>query len=162
MKKRLSLLMALALSFAAQAQTPVVADQQLAAIESQVALVRQVAGTKRAALVAENMNFTSAEAEAFWPLYREYRAEVNKVGDGTFSLIKDFAKNYSAMTDEKAIEITDAKLKLDDKRLKIKKSYVKKFRKAVAPAKVFRVFQIENRINAVYTLKLASEIPLMK
>jgi len=165
-KKILCLLTVLTATLSVQAQTPVqvnpAADQQLSAIEAQVALVRQVANTKRTALVAENMEFSATEAEVFWPLYREYRAEVNKVDDEAFALIKDFAKNYSNMSDEKATEISTKKLKLDDERLKIKKSFAKKFRKAIAPAKAFRVQQIENRIDAVQTLKLASEIPLMK
>lgn len=166
MKKILCLLAVLTTTSLVQAETPVqinpTADQQLSAIEAQVALVRQVANTKRTALVAENMEFSAAEAEVFWPLYRAYRAEVNKVGDESFALIKDFAKNYSNMSDEKATEISTQKLKLDEQRLKIKKSFAKKFRKVIAPAKVFRVQQIENRIDAVQTLKLASEIPLMK
>lgn len=166
MKKILCLLAVLGITLSVQAGAAVQAnpatDQQLSAIEAQIALVRQVANTKRTALIAENMVFSAAEAEVFWPLYREYRAEMNKVGDDTFALVKDFAKNYNKMTDEKATEISTAKLKLDEKRLKIKKSYGKKFRKVIAPAKVFRIQQIENRIDAVQTLKLASEIPLMK
>lgn len=160
MKKILCLLVALSATLSVQAE--VTKDQALAAVEAQVALVRQVANTQRTALVAENVSFTAAEAEAFWPLYREYRAEFQKIGDVRFTLIKDFAKNFSSMSNEKAEELTDEVFSLEQKAVKLKKSYAKKFRKVVPATKVFRVFQIENRINAVNRLKLAAEIPLMK
>ena len=160
MKKILCLLVALTATLSVQAE--VTKDQALAAVEAQVALVRQVANTQRTALVAENVSFTAAEAEAFWPLYREYRAEFQKIGDVRFTLIKDFAKNFSSMSNEKAEELTDEVFSLEQKAVKLKKSYAKKFRKVVPATKVFRVFQIENRINAVNRLKLAAEIPLMK
>ncbi|OUS04705.1 hypothetical protein A9Q90_07340 [Gammaproteobacteria bacterium 54_18_T64] len=160
MKKLLCLLVTLSAVLSVQAES--LTDQNLAAVEAQIALVREVAGTQRTAVVANNVSFTAAEAEAFWPLYRQYRAEVQKIGDGGLMLIKDFAKNYNSMSDEKATELTDQVLKFEQKRVKLKMSYAKKFRKVVQPAKVFRVFQVENRINAVNRLKLAAEIPLMK
>jgi len=159
-KKLLCLLVTLSASLSVQAEPT--ADQVLSAVDAQVALVRQVANTQRTAIIAENVELTAAEADAFWPLYREYQGEFQKIGDGRFTLIKDFAKNYSSMSDEKAAELTDEAFKLDLEIVKLKKTYAKKFRKVVSPAKVFRIFQIENRINAVNRLKLASEIPLMK
>ncbi|OUS13854.1 hypothetical protein A9Q89_01550 [Gammaproteobacteria bacterium 53_120_T64] len=160
MKKLLCLLVTLSAVLSVQAA--VTEDQKLAAVEAQIALVREVANTERTAVVAQNVSFTAIEAEAFWPLYRQYRAEFQKIGDGGLALIKDFAKNYNSMSDEKATELTDQALQLEQQRVKLKKSYAKKFRKVVQPAKVFRVFQVENRINAVNRLKLAAEIPLMK
>jgi hypothetical protein len=34
----------------------------------------------RQAVVATNLPLTDGEARAFWPVYKEYRAEVEKVG----------------------------------------------------------------------------------
>ena len=160
MKKILCLLVTLGTVFSVQAEPT--SDEVLSAVDAQIALVREVANAQRTAIVADNVSFTAAESEAFWPLYREYRGEFQKIGDGTLALIKDFAKNYSSMSDEKATELTDETLKLEQKRVQLQMSYAKKFRKVVQPAKVFRVFQLENRINAVNKLKLAAEIPLMK
>ena len=156
MKKILCLLVTLSAIFSAQAESG--ADQKLSAIDAQIALVREVANAERTAIVADNVSFTAAESEAFWPLYREFQ----KIGDSGLALLKDFAKNYNSMSDEKATDLTSEALQLEQKRVKLQMSYAKKFRKVVSPAKVFRIFQIENRINAVSKLKLASEIPLMK
>jgi len=37
--------------------------------------------TDRQALVAANLGLSDAEGEAFWPIYRQYRAEMGAVGD---------------------------------------------------------------------------------
>jgi len=159
-KKILCLLVTLSAVFSVQAASE--SDQALSAIDAQIALVREVANAERTAIVANNVSFTAAESEAFWPLYREYRGEFQIIGDSGLVLLKDFAKNYNSMSDEKATDLTSEALKLEQQRVKLQMSYAKKFRKVVTPAKVFRIFQIENRINAVSKLKLASEIPLMK
>jgi len=101
-KKILCLLVTLSAIISVQAAPET--DAMLSAIDAQIALVREVANAERTAIVADNVSFTAAESEAFWPLYREYRGEFQVIGDGSLALIKDFAKNYNSMTDEKATE----------------------------------------------------------
>ena len=48
--------------------------------------------TDRQALVAANLGLTDAEGEAFWPIYRQYRAEMGAVGDRMQKLIMDYAE----------------------------------------------------------------------
>jgi hypothetical protein len=160
MKKFILSLFILAVALPVQAQT--LTDEEEATIQGQIALVRNVAGAQRQALVAENMKFSTAEAEAFWPLYRDYRAEVTKVNDGLFALIKQYADNQTTMASKMAEEMTKKALAMEEKRFDLKEEYVGKFGKVIPGVKVFRLMQIENRISAVYALKLASEIPLME
>src|SRR5262245_3309781 len=56
----------------------------------------------RQAVVAANLPLTDGEARSFWPLYKEYRAEVEKVADRTAKLIVAYAANYETMDDAKA------------------------------------------------------------
>src|SRR5512136_3412220 len=56
----------------------------------------------RQAVVTANMKLTDAEGAAFWPLYREYRGEMAKVGDRLQKVIQDFAKVYDTATAEQA------------------------------------------------------------
>ena len=50
-------------------------------ITSDVELTRAAIQLRRQALVTAVMDLAPKEAEAFWPLYREYRMEMAKVGD---------------------------------------------------------------------------------
>ena len=52
--------------------------------------------------VAEIMQFSEAEAKAFWPVYGSYQKDLDKIMERTKKLIDDYAKNYQTMTDATA------------------------------------------------------------
>jgi hypothetical protein len=78
------------------------------------------------------------------------------------ALIKDFAKNYENLSDEKADELWNGVLSYQLQLLKLKKSYYKKFKKIISPGDAARYFQIENKIEALINASLAAEIPLIE
>ena len=56
----------------------------------------------RQAVVATNLPLSEGEARAFWPVYKEYRGEVERLGDRVATMITLYAANFETMTDEKA------------------------------------------------------------
>ena len=130
--------------------------------DAYIELLRSDVKTKKVAIITEVMHFTNEEANAFWPMYREYEFELTKIGDGRLELIKDYAQNYETMTDEKAKELVDRALRLEGKRTKLKKKYFKKFDKVLPSKTVAKFFQLENQINLLIDLQIASELPLIK
>ena len=116
----------------------------------------------RQAVVAANLGLTDAEGAAFWPVYREYRGELaSKVGDRMQKLIQDYAKVYDTATNEQAKAMVDEMMSIRSAELKVKESYLPKFRKVIPETKVARFLQIENKIDALITLGLAADIPLI-
>lgn len=115
----------------------------------------------RQAVVAANLGLTDAEGAAFWPVYREYRGEMAKVGDRLQKLIQDYAKIYDTATAEQAKPMVDEMLSIQKAELKVKESYLPKFRKVIPETKVARFLQIENKIDALIKLELAADIPLI-
>jgi hypothetical protein len=115
----------------------------------------------RQAVLAANLKLTDAEGAAFWPLYREYRGEMGKVGDRLQKLIQDYAKIYDTATAEQAKPMVDEMLSIQQAELKVKESYLPKFRKVIPEVKVARFLQIENKIDALIRLGLAADIPLI-
>ena len=130
--------------------------------EAYIELLRSDVKTKKVAIITEVMQFTNKEAKAFWPVYREYEFELTKLGDLRIELIKDYARNYQTMTDEKAKELVEKALKLEGKRTKLKKKYFKKFDKVLSSKTVAQFLQLENQINLLIDLQIASELPLIK
>jgi len=116
----------------------------------------------RQAVVAANLGLTDTEGAAFWPLYREYRSEMAQVGDRMQKLIQDYAKVYDNATPEQAKAMVDELIAIGRAELKIKESYLPKFRKVIPEVKVARFLQIENKLDAVIKVGLAAEIPLIK
>jgi hypothetical protein len=115
----------------------------------------------RQAVVGANLPLTEGEARAFWPVYKEYRGEVEKIGQRMASLIVAYATNIETMTDTKADAFFTDSLGIDRDRLGVREKYVPKIRAVLPAQKAARFFQIENKLDAIVNVTLASEIPLV-
>ena len=116
----------------------------------------------RQAVVTANLGLTDAQGAAFWPVYREYRAEMGKVGDRLQKLIQDYAKVFESVTAEQAKGMVDEMLAIGRDDLKVREAYLPRFRKVLPETKVARFLQIENKIDAIIKYELASVIPLVQ
>src|SRR6516165_11896275 len=65
--------------------------------ESDIALLRHDVQAAKMDIITKTMQFTEAEAAAFWPLYRDYANEEHQIGDTTYRIIKNYAANYDQM-----------------------------------------------------------------
>jgi hypothetical protein len=115
----------------------------------------------RTAVIAEEMKLTSQESEAFWPLYRSYRTEVDATTDSLVKLILEYADHYPDVPEAKARELLNRYLKFEDELLGIKHKYIKKFEKVLPPTKVFRFAQLDNRLDLGVRVRLAASIPVL-
>ncbi|MCU0291005.1 MAG: hypothetical protein MUF10_03315 [Thermoanaerobaculaceae bacterium] len=116
----------------------------------------------RQAVVAANLGLTDVQGAAFWPVYREYRAEMGKVGDRLQKLIQEYSKVFESVTEEQAKGMVDEMLAIGRDDLKVREAYLPRFRKVLPETKVARFLQIENKIDAVIKVQLADIIPLAK
>jgi hypothetical protein len=114
----------------------------------------------RQAVVAAAMEFGDQEGAAFWPVYKEYRFEMGKIGDRTAALIEEFSRNYDTLTDAKASDLLQRMLTLKKERVDLQRSYVGKFKKVLSPLRVAKYYQVENKLDAVIDFELAAAIPL--
>jgi hypothetical protein len=159
--KQITLALTLCLlgTFTAQAQVnPTLSEEFGTDIEA----ARTIMSTERKILIMREMNFTPQEAEAFWPLYDEYVLARRPIGDMRVKVITDYAATYQTMTNEKARKLADESMDYETKQLKLKKKYIKKFRKVLSDIKVVRYFQLESKLDAIIDFDLASQIPLME
>jgi hypothetical protein len=115
----------------------------------------------RQAVVAKNLPLSEGEARAFWPVYKSYRGEVEVLGQRLTKLVFAYAANYESMTDAKADAFFQESLAIEREKLAVREKYVPLVRKVLAAPKAARFFQIENKLDALVNLALASEIPLV-
>ena len=125
-------------------------------------LVKQKVRTDKKLFIAENMELTAEQAAAFWPVYESYQAELEKNFERMAKLIELYAANYETLTDEMAKKIVNEWFDIEEKELKLRKSYLPKFRKVLPEIKVARYFQLENKITAIVDYAMAANIPLFK
>jgi hypothetical protein len=66
------------------------------------------------------------------------------------------------MTDDQAVALAKKVFDWESKRTDLKKTWFKKFSKAVPARKAAQFFQIENQLNAALDLQLAAALPLIQ
>jgi len=129
---------------------------------SAIEVTRADIQTDRKAIVAANLPLSDVQAEGFWPIYREYRGEMDQIGDRIVKLITDFAATYGAMTDQKATTMLPEFLAIQKDAVKVKNKYTPRFTKIMPAKSVLRFYQIENKLDTIVMMDLADQIPLSK
>src|SRR5436190_1728961 len=69
---------------------------------SDMAIVAEKLRADKKLLVSTNMQLSEAEAKGFWPVYEAYQGDLRKINAKMTDIISSFAKDYGAMTDDKA------------------------------------------------------------
>jgi hypothetical protein len=131
------------------------------ALDAAVVDARAALQAERRVVIAANMDLTPAESEAFWPIYDRYAADMAKVGDRRVTAIKDYSAAFDTMDDATATRLLNELLSVQEKTLKIRRQYQRKFGKALPPIKVARFYHLEHKLDTIVSFQLASEIPLI-
>ena len=134
----------------------------LVAQDSIIELYRSDVKTEKRAIVAAVMEFTPAEEEAFWLVYRDFEYDLTAVNDRVIALVKNYVASYETLNDETAQSMLKEIFDIKEKRLKLEKSYAKKFNKVISPVKVMRFYQIHNQITMLLDLKVSANIPYVE
>jgi|SRR6185437_814065 hypothetical protein len=145
----------------ARAQAAASRDSQTVS-EQDIQLLRQDVRSKKKQLIAANLTLTDAEATQFWPVYDQYSAEMTKIGDQRYALIKEYAQNFGSLTDDQALSLINRSLALDAAVEQLRMKYVPIINKVLAGKKTTTFFQMDRRISTLIDLQLASQIPLVQ
>ena len=145
----------------AHARAPASQDSQTVS-EQDIKLLRQDVRSQKKQLIAANLKLTDAEATKFWPVYDRYSAEMTKIGDQKYALIKEYAQNFGSLTDEQAQSLTKRSLALDEATAQLRIKYVPIINEVVPSTKTATFFQLDRRITDLIDLQLASQIPLVQ
>jgi hypothetical protein len=116
----------------------------------------------KAALVAENLVLTEGEAQAFWPEYRKYNAAMASINDALVAALKEYGAAEGMLSNEKASDLLGRWFDIQERKLRLRRDYAKSFGKILPAAKVARFFQIDNRIDLMLQVQLASALPMLE
>jgi hypothetical protein len=154
-------LLSLPLTTARAAQDAAAQANDSAQTQADAALVRAAINADRVDILTNFLGLTDAEGTAFWPLYKQYRDELNKVSDDQVKLVGNYLQSRDTLSDDEAKKITEGLLNDRKKKVDIQKSYLGKFAKALPGKKVARLYQLENKVDAVIAYEAADRIPLV-
>ena len=135
--------------------------QNQVASDQDVQLLRQNLRAKRKEIMAANMVLTPDEATKFWPIFDQYRKEAIKPNDDRWALIKDYANNYDTTTDAQAQDYMKRSTGVEQQLLDLRMKYVPIFEKVISAKKTAMWYQIDQRVDLMINLQLASIIPIV-
>jgi hypothetical protein len=130
-------------------------------ISAYIELLRHDLRKEKAQVMGAVMQLDASEAAAFWPIYKDYDADIEKHYDGVIGMVHDYASNYAKMTPEVADRLAMRLLDLEEKRQELKRKYYIRFKGALDAVTAARFLQVENQIERVIDLQIASELPVI-
>jgi hypothetical protein len=115
-------------------------------------------------IVTKYMELTEAEAKNFWPVYEDYQKDLQKINERLLNMLQSYAAGYrdKSLTDEKAKQLLDEWIAIDNDDAKRRASYVPKVMKVLPPKKAARYLQIENEYRILLKYDLAVTVPLVQ
>ena len=123
-------------------------------------LLRSDVRTQKVAILTEVMGFTEAEDKAFWPIYREYEAEMSKLGDERVALIRSYADSFAALTDENASALAAKAMDLEARRSAALGRCYEKVKSATSGRTALRFLQVEHQLQLLIDLQIAASLPV--
>lgn len=117
---------------------------------------------EKEALVRGSMTFAPGEASKFWPLYREYAREMDKIWGQRFELVSRYSDNFPNPGGDLADELVTRTFALDEQQLKLQRKYYRKIKSATSEITAARFVQVDRRVDNLIELSLSQRIPLFK
>jgi hypothetical protein len=130
--------------------------------DEDIKLFRKDLRSLRKQIIAANMSLSDKEAEQFWPLFERYTQELVAKQDRKYALIKEYAGNYTTMTDEAAEKYVRGRADVDEAILQVRLKYFPLFRKVLSGKATALCFQLDWRLGLIMDLQLASQTPLIE
>jgi len=129
---------------------------------SYMEILKSDINTQRRALITAAMDFGEEEEQKFWPIYKEYEIEYDKMMDKEIELLKSYAESYENMGEEVAQQIAKKSFEIDQEQLTLTEKYFKKFAEELGARRAVKLQMVLNRIELMISLQKASTIPVLE
>jgi hypothetical protein len=143
------------------ASTTPAENNQKKNIQAYIELLRSDVRQQKAEIMGSVMELSAADAAKFWPVYTEYDAELTKLNDQRIANIKEYARTYAQMTDEKADELIKNGMSYQKQRGELLAKYYDRVKQELGGITAARFVQIEHQLLSIIDLRIAAELPIV-
>jgi len=138
------------------------ATQESLNLDNDIKLLRKNVRQEKSKLMLQALQLDSDQTAKFLPIYKEYTGKLTALNDLREANIREYAANYSTMTDNKADELVNQAISYYKKRAGLLDTYYGKVRGALGSGVAARFAQTETLLNNVVDLQIQSNLPLIK
>jgi hypothetical protein len=130
--------------------------------KEEIDLLQSMFGMDKKAMVADFLKVDASKADAFWKLYDEYETKRKDLGKKRIDLLKQYAANYSSMSNETADLWMKDLIKLSSSTDKLIVDYYKKIKKVTDSVTALKFYHIESYILTSIRVGILEEIPFVE
>ena len=113
-------------------------------------------------LMVENfMQLNDSDAEKFWPIYNNYETERGDLTSRRIKVLKQYADQYSTLTDEQADVLMKEVFSIRKKDLALKQKYFNQIKKNISAKTATSFYQLEEYIQTAVRYSLLEQIPFV-
>ena len=117
--------------------------------------------TQKKEVIEKNLDLTEKEKKEFWPLYEEYNNKIGAIDERNVKLVGKYVAAFESMSEKQANALLEDLLDSEKENTKLKRSYVRKFRKVLSPKKVVEYFYLESKLDSIRKIEVYAALPLV-
>ena len=107
--------------------------------------VKEKIEAEKVAFLTKKMDLTSAESQAFWPVYNQYRKELEATRQDKKDLLHDTKKNFETAGDAEIEKAILEGFNMEQHELDLKKKYYTEFKKVITTKKIVKLYRAERQ-----------------
>jgi hypothetical protein len=130
-------------------------------IQEYITLLRKDVRSQKSSVMSQMMQLDPDEAAKFWPIYRDYDAELSKLNDLRVANIMEYARSYSNMTDAKADQLVRNAMSYQKQRAELLAQNYGKMKAALGGVTAARFLQVESQLLLIIDLQIDSQLPIV-
>lgn len=137
-------------------------DTQKKNVDEYIDLLRKDVRSQKAEIMGAVMVLSAEDAAKFWPIYSEYDSRLAKLNNQRVENIKEYARAYDQMTDEKADELIQKSLAYQKQRVELLAKTYERVKEALGAVTAARFAQVEHQLLLIIDLQIASSLPVVR
>jgi hypothetical protein len=129
-------------------------------IQEYIALLRKDVRSQKASIMSSVMQLDPDQAAKFWPIYRDYDAELTKLNDMRVANVLEYTRSYNNLTDAKADELVHNRMSYQQQRAELLAKYYDRMKDALGAVTAARFLQVESQLLMIIDLQIDSSLPI--
>jgi len=130
-------------------------------VQAYISLLRANVRQQKAEIMGSIMALSAADAAKFWPIYSDYDTELAKLNDQRIEIMKEYARTYDQMTDEKADELIQKAEAYQKQRAELVRKTYDRVKQALGGITAARFAQVEHQLLLIIDLQIDSSLPIV-
>lgn len=129
-------------------------------LQEYIDLLRKDVRSQKSAIVSSIMQLDPEQAAKFWPIYRDYDAELKKLNDLRVANVLEYSRSYANLTDAKADELIHNAMTYQKQRAELLAQYYERMKQALGGVMAARFWQVESQLLMIIDLQIHSSLPI--